>query len=66
MYPTNINFSASTLFSFIKSKKSIIDINEFRKIFRANIIAIVQIVEEFSENVTKYLIVSYIYHFNNI
>jgi hypothetical protein len=46
IYSIDINFSIFILASSIKSKKSVINRNEFRQILRANTTALVQIVEE--------------------
>jgi hypothetical protein len=67
-YIIDINFSVSIIFSPPKPKKAIIDINEPKKAIidvnepkqhiKASTIAVVQILEELSEDVAQHFVVS--------
>jgi hypothetical protein len=61
-YPTDINSSASTLPSPIKSRKSVTEVEEPRQIMRPSTTAIVQILEELPEDVAKHFAVSNIHN----
>jgi hypothetical protein len=57
-YTTNINSSASIIFSPPKPKKAIIDVNESKQHVRASTTAVVQILEELSEDMAQHFAVN--------
>jgi hypothetical protein len=57
-YTIDINSSISIMFSPPKPKNAIINLNEPKQHIRASIIAVVQILEELSEDMVQYFAVS--------